>query len=112
MTASSIDFGRHVGGVVAENAPEHQVNGAVLFRIGSSDNDWGIEESCVSHRHAGFNAVALRLNRGRDHTAVRGVVGGDNDWFSAKEGISLLFNRGKARVKIDVHDCRRVVIEG
>jgi hypothetical protein len=72
----------------------------------------GIEEPGVSHCHAGFDAIALCFNRRRDHATVRGVVGGDNHWFTAKEGIGLLFNSCKARVKVNMHNCRWVVIEG
>jgi hypothetical protein len=69
-----------------------------------------VEEPRVSYRHAGFDAVAFGLNRGSNHTAVRAVVGRDNDRFSAKEGIGLLFTCSECRIEVYMHYCRGIVI--
>ena len=84
---------------------------AVFWRVRRPDDHRRIEKPCIPDRHAGFDAVPFGFNRGRDDTAVRGVVGRNNNRFAAKEGICLLLNRGKAGIEINVHDCRRVVIE-
>jgi hypothetical protein len=85
------------------------LRGAALHKTPPHDNT-GVEKPCVSDSHSGFYAVTFRFNRGSNDTAVRGVIGRNYNRFVAKEGVSLLLNRCKATIKVNVHDCRRIVI--
>ena len=58
----------------------------IFCRVRSFDDHGRVEESGIPDRHAGFDAVPFGFYGGSHNAAVGGVVGGDNDRFSAKEG--------------------------
>ena len=84
----------------------------IFGRVGRPDNDLRIQQLRFLHHHAGFDAVLFGFNGGGNDTAARRVVGRNDNRLAPQQGVCLLFDGCKAGIQVDVHDSRRVVIEG
>ena len=67
-------------------------------------NEIGADGFGFHAAHADFNAESLGFVAGSYNASVFGDAVSNGDWATAQHGASLLFDGGKTRIEINIHD--------